>query len=222
MRRLEEVTCLKFIAYDPKIHEDYVDVTGNFSGCFSSVGRLGGRQVLNLQPFAVETGCFRLMTIAHEFIHAIGFFHMQSATERDDYVRIVFEKITPGSEHNFNIYGFETVTNLSVEYDYGSVMHYSSAAFSVDGSDTIIPLRDLNGETMGQRSRLSSKDISRINRMYCGEEIELTTSFWETTTSTHLETSTDTENTSRPNIPEIIRSVQEFIRNLLRIILGRV
>lgn len=51
-RRLEEVTCLKFIAYDQDVHRDYIVITGNSSGCFNSVGQRGGRQVLNLQPFA--------------------------------------------------------------------------------------------------------------------------------------------------------------------------
>lgn len=35
------------------------------------VGHQGGEQVLNLKPFEPETGCFRLGTIMHEFLHGI-------------------------------------------------------------------------------------------------------------------------------------------------------
>jgi Astacin (Peptidase family M12A) len=126
---------------------------------------------LNLTPNNREVGCFRLYTIVHEFLHALGFFHMQSATERDEYVKIVWEKIQSGTETNFDAYGSDYITNYNVEYDYGSVMHYPKTAFSIDGADTIVPLKELGGLTMGQRLRLSTKDIARVNRMYCDESV---------------------------------------------------
>jgi Astacin (Peptidase family M12A) len=131
------------------------------------VGRVGGRQQLNLQPYQLEVGCFRLYTIVHEFLHAIGIYHMQSATERDEYVRIVEENIQAGTLSNFRKYGSDVVSQFGVEYDYGSVMHYSKTAFSINGSDTIVAIRDMGGEIMGQRVRLSKKDIQRVNNMYC-------------------------------------------------------
>lgn len=69
-KKMEAVTCMRFVPFDPKIHNDWVTVQGSSSGCFSSVGRRGiGEQILNLQPYNLETGCFRLYTIVHEFIH---------------------------------------------------------------------------------------------------------------------------------------------------------
>jgi hypothetical protein len=131
------------------------------------VGMRGGGQQLNLQPNSLETGCFRLYTIVHEFMHAIGFYHMQSATERDEFVRIAYENIEPGKEHNFNTYDSTVISQYKVEYDYGSVMHYSKTAFSINGEDTIIPKRDLGDNIMGQRIRMSDKDVARINAKYC-------------------------------------------------------
>lgn len=127
----------------------------------------GGGQQMNLQPFEPESGCFRLYTIVHEFIHALGYYHMQSATERDHYVKIVWENIQTGTEGNFNKYEADRISQYGVEYDYGSVMHYSSTAFSINGSATIVPLRDLGDEIMGQRLRMSDKDIARLNNKYC-------------------------------------------------------
>lgn len=103
----------------------------------------------------------------HEFIHAIGFYHMHSATERDEYVEIVWDRIQQGTQNNFNTYPADVISNYGVEYDYGSVMHYPTVSFSIDGEPTIIPLKDLNGAVMGQRLEMSSKDIQRVNNKYC-------------------------------------------------------
>lgn len=47
---------------------------------------------------------------------SLGFYHMQSATDRDDFVRIEFDKIQAGTENNFNTYGFDIITHFNVEY----------------------------------------------------------------------------------------------------------
>lgn len=148
----------------------------------------GGRQQLNLTPNQIEVGCFRLGTIIHEFLHALGFFHMQSASERDEYVQIVWENIIESTVGNFLKYNDTYITNFGVgkfslenlkkfllnifshvEYDYGSVMHYPATAFTINGSATIVPLRPLGENIMGQRVRISDKDILRLNRMYCAK-----------------------------------------------------
>ncbi|XP_050094471.1 zinc metalloproteinase nas-13-like [Anopheles aquasalis] len=163
MRLLESVSCLRFV---PRTAADtnYVKVIGTDSGCYSYVGQVGGEQLLNLQPYDVDTGCFRLATIQHEFLHALGFYHQQSASDRDDFVDIVWDNIEEGKEHNFNIYPSTTVTDFNVRYDYGSVMHYGATAFSKNGKDTIVP-KDPNA-VIGQRVGLSERDISKLNHMY--------------------------------------------------------
>jgi Astacin (Peptidase family M12A) len=45
---------------------------------------------------------------------------MQSATNRDEYVRIVFDKIRAGTEYNFDKSGADEITDYGIEYDYGS------------------------------------------------------------------------------------------------------
>ena len=162
---MEANLCLKFVERTDQ--SDYVRVTITDSGCFSKVGRVGGVQQLNLQSYEPGSGCFRKGTIIHEFIHAIGFYHMQSATERDEYVRIAWENIEPGKEHNFNTYGADRISQFQVPYDYGSVMHYSSKAFSINGEETIVALDGVGGQLMGQRVGMSESDIKRINNMYC-------------------------------------------------------
>lgn len=72
----------------------WVTVRGRDTGCWSFVGRHDGGQELNLQT----PGCIRHGIVVHEFFHALGAFHQQSADDRDDYVSILWENIRPGKK----------------------------------------------------------------------------------------------------------------------------
>ncbi|KAL1396728.1 hypothetical protein pipiens_010316 [Culex pipiens pipiens] len=164
MRIIESVTCIKYRPRDPD-NPAFIRIHGDGSGCSATVGHIGSAQNLKLQPYPLDSGCFRLGTIVHELIHGLGFRHMQSTYNRDDYVEIVWDNIQPGSENNFLLYGPDRVSNFGAEYDYGSVMHYSSTAFSINGQKTIVALKETDLK-MGQRDGMSEKDIFKINRMY--------------------------------------------------------
>uniref|UniRef100_A0A8W7P9E3 Metalloendopeptidase n=1 Tax=Anopheles coluzzii TaxID=1518534 RepID=A0A8W7P9E3_ANOCL len=150
---------------------DYVRIAGGSSGCSSFVGRIRGAQALRLQPSSVGTGCFTQGTIVHELIHALGFYHMQSATERDLYVDILWQNIVPGREGNFQSYGTDRIINYGVGYDYGSVMHYNTHAFSANGLPTVVP--KVANVAIGQRVAMSSGDIQRIRNILSQFSINL-------------------------------------------------
>lgn len=71
-------------------------------------------------------------------VDQIGFYHMHSAYDRDEYVKIVWDNITPGTEHNFDKYSNAEITYFNTIYDNYSVMHWSDA-FSKNGNTTIVP-----------------------------------------------------------------------------------
>ncbi|KAL9703163.1 hypothetical protein quinque_006681 [Culex quinquefasciatus] len=166
LRTLEQRSCLRFRRRQPDDGESYVRVIGNEdSGCWSWVGYMSNEfQELHLNPSAPESGCFRLATIMHEFLHALGFYHQQSASDRDEFVDILFENVQDGMQNNFYIYTADVVTDFGVRYDYGSVMHYGPYSFSKNGLPTIVP-KDPKAE-IGQRVALSEKDFSKLNHMY--------------------------------------------------------
>ncbi|XP_030626609.1 meprin A subunit beta, partial [Chanos chanos] len=152
-------TCIDFKPWSGETN--YISVFKG-SGCYSSVGN---RQV-GKQALSIGTNCDRLGTVEHEFLHALGFWHEQSRADRDDYVKIVWDNITPGKEHNFNMYDDTLSSSLGVSYDYGSVMHYSKTAFR-DGSDsTIVTKIPEFSDVIGQRMEFSENDLLKLNRLY--------------------------------------------------------
>ncbi|CAH0722257.1 unnamed protein product, partial [Brenthis ino] len=163
---IENMTCVKFRYREP---EDiaYVRLTGMPAGCYAHVGYSETRPVrtMNLARNYPGVGCFRHATIVHEWMHILGFLHMHSTYNRDDYVKIVEENVMSGTEHNFDIFGPELVSNHGVEYDYVSCLHYGPYAFTSNGEPTIIALKEHEGQ-MGQREFITDKDWLRINRHY--------------------------------------------------------
>jgi hypothetical protein len=125
------------------------------TGCWSQVGRQGGEQTISLGP-----GCGPGAAI-HEIGHALGLFHEQSRSDRDDHIEIVWANIDPQYRHNFDAH-VQDATDLG-PYDYGSIMHYPPTAFSVNKQPTI---RVRGGQAIGQRQGLSAGDIESVKLMY--------------------------------------------------------
>lgn len=157
---LQKNTPLEFVELTRKNRENYLDyinfIPAGGTTCSSYVGRKGGMQEINLSP-----RCTTMNTV-HEIGHAIGLWHEQSRADRVNYIRILWENIDEDHRYNFDQqlndgkdYG---------EYDYQSIMHYGMYAFSKNGNKTIIPLSE--GAEIGQREKLSDKDIAAIKAMY--------------------------------------------------------
>ncbi|XP_013877050.1 meprin A subunit alpha [Austrofundulus limnaeus] len=131
-------------------------------GCFSSVGDQQTGQILSLGP-----GCDHKAVVEHELLHALGFYHEQSRTDRDDYVDIWLDQVTPGLEHNFNKYNDDFITDQNTAYDYESIMHYRPFSFNKNESiPTITTKIPEFYNIIGQYLDFSRMDTLRLNRMY--------------------------------------------------------
>ncbi|XP_052599942.1 meprin A subunit alpha [Peromyscus californicus insignis] len=152
-------SCVDFKPYEGE--STYI-IFQKFSGCWSMVGdqHVG-------QNLSIGSGCDYKGIIEHEILHALGFYHEQSRTDRDDYVNIWWDEILPDYEHNFNIYDDNFITDLNTPYDYESVMHYSPFSFNKNESIPTITTKipEFNG-IIGQRLDFSTIDLERLNRMY--------------------------------------------------------
>ena len=132
MEEYHTKTCIRFI---PRTNEkDYISIESSSTGCWSSVGKVGKKQSVNLQ----NPGCLsKVGTPIHELMHALGFLHEQNRNDRDSYVRVITSNIKPDTLPNFEKAAPGETTAYGVQYDTGSVMHYSSTAFSKNGQKTI-------------------------------------------------------------------------------------
>ncbi|KAM7395654.1 hypothetical protein PAMA_007089 [Pampus argenteus] len=155
MEEFESKTCIRFI---PRAAQRvYLSIEPRY-GCFSLLGRIGDKQVLSLQRF----GCIRHGIIQHELLHALGFYHEHTRSDRDEYIRVTWENVNQHFVYNFEK---KDSNNLNTPYDYSSVMHYGRTAFGKLGSETLTPIPDPS-VPIGQRGGLSDIDILRINRLY--------------------------------------------------------
>ncbi|OWA55413.1 putative Zinc metalloproteinase nas-14, partial [Hypsibius exemplaris] len=135
----------------------------------SQVGKKGGVQNVYLSV-ADDRDCVSKGIIQHELMHVVGFFHEQSRSDRNDFVDINKNNLDPEDfQRNFLDWSAAEVTAFGFPYDFGSIMHYSTVAFSKDDNSwTIRPKKKwAQYETvMGQRNSLSQIDIGKINAMY--------------------------------------------------------
>lgn len=96
---------------------------------------------------------------------ALGFWHMQSSMDRDNYIKINWENI-PKEVH----FAFDKINSnrYGTPYDMGSAMHYEAYTFSSNGKPTIEPLsKSIPLSALGSGSTLMSRgDITRLKRLY--------------------------------------------------------
>uniref|UniRef100_A0A3Q0RZB8 Metalloendopeptidase n=1 Tax=Amphilophus citrinellus TaxID=61819 RepID=A0A3Q0RZB8_AMPCI len=152
-------SCIDFKPYEGE--KTYIKFEKR-GGCFSSVGDQQTGQILSLGP-----GCDHKAVIEHELLHALGFYHEQSRMDRDDYVNIWLDQVTPGLEHNFNKYNDDYITDQNTAYDYESIMHYRPFSFNKNESiPTITTKIPQFYNIIGQYLDFSKMDTLRLNRMY--------------------------------------------------------
>ncbi|KAH7976569.1 hypothetical protein HPB52_016232 [Rhipicephalus sanguineus] len=121
MADIESQTCLRFVAR--RRQKNYVSITRG-DGCNSIVGRAGGAQEVSL-----GTHCLYQGTIAHELMHAAGFDHEHSRSDRDEYIDVFTKNVEPE-----NVEQFEKLApwknRLLTPFDMDSIMLYGSATFA--------------------------------------------------------------------------------------------
>ena len=90
-------------------------------------------QILNL-----SNDCF-YYGIQHEFLHAVGVYHTQSRSDRDEYVTIHWDNIP--EDYHINFCKESTSLNFNTKYEPRSFMHYFWNAAAIDHYEPTISLK---------------------------------------------------------------------------------
>uniref|UniRef100_A0A6I8R978 Metalloendopeptidase n=1 Tax=Xenopus tropicalis TaxID=8364 RepID=A0A6I8R978_XENTR len=155
MKDFATMTCVEFV---PKTAEpNYLSIHPG-DGCWSFMGVLGGAQGVSLGG-----GCLGYRTIQHELTHALGFWHEQNRSDRNKYIDVFWQYISPDASIN---YQEMDTNNLGMEYDYVSAMHYENWMFSNTSGKITMAAKDDPSRRLGGAKELTNLDYSKINRLY--------------------------------------------------------
>ncbi|XP_049548313.1 zinc metalloproteinase nas-8-like [Anopheles darlingi] len=180
MTELQRQTCVRFIPRTPQTTH-FVRITNRHAGCFASLGRQedNSQNILNLQtPVCLFGG-----TPVHELMHTLGFLHEVSRADRDEYIYIDRNALSPeyktdsffATNFGKDVDGITTTYNIS--YNYGSIMHYSKTAGSRDGRQQVLyNLKEYDKPDFGSNHAMPS-DIQAIKYRYCNATIDRSSVF---------------------------------------------
>ncbi|PJZ54450.1 M12 family metallopeptidase [Leptospira adleri] len=151
------------IRFVPRTIEiDYVNFQDNQSGCNSNIGKIGGKQDINVGN---ECG---VSAVVHEMGHSLGLLHEHQRPDRDSFISVVWLNVPPSGSGGFVRFekpaGIETT---APNYDLCSIMHYSS--YSTLNLTTLAPLIITKDEkTIPYPTGFSATDIFTIHNLYNG------------------------------------------------------
>ncbi|EOD17967.1 hypothetical protein EMIHUDRAFT_195965 [Emiliania huxleyi CCMP1516] len=193
MASIMERTCVCFLEVDP-------DETNTSSP--SNRGRPPddwydkSRGILRSSAIDLTWGCggggppalFKKAVVIHELMHSLGTMHEHQRPNRDDYIDV--QNIPTEYAGQFTKFDEQDYENAvgeaawAAEWDWFSIMLYSSYTFAVPGGDPVMLTKNGNqnvsdgdggyrvvsaGSEFGSNSVLSPKDIARIRALYgCG------------------------------------------------------
>lgn len=125
MRAIQSVSCIRFV---PQYAEkDYLEFFSG-GGCFSKLGKIGGRQGVSIK----RGECVRKSQISHEIFHALGFTHMHNRSDRDKYIQIYPENLKYANwMRHFDKIDSRYFDDYGTSYDLLSVMHYPRYLFEL-------------------------------------------------------------------------------------------
>ena len=150
--------------------------------CRSAVGKKGGKQIVRCGNCKVN-GTFHYGVLLHELMHAVGFVHEQTRSDRDNFIHVDFDEIAQFEKDdgwpngtwakqfikcNYTRIGRKYGCRVLNTYDKDSITHYP-AVIGESNPRTIITSKvpcGVGGCNFGQRVGLSDGDIADIEKLY--------------------------------------------------------
>uniref|UniRef100_A0A914Y5F9 Metalloendopeptidase n=1 Tax=Panagrolaimus superbus TaxID=310955 RepID=A0A914Y5F9_9BILA len=161
LKAIEKVSCFRFPKYT--YQKNFLDIDKQ-DGCYSYVGKIGGRQLLSLSE-----GCVYDFIIIHEVMHVLGLEHEHQRPDRDKYIKIQYQNVESDKMANFGLISPNEVDYKDHPYDYQSIMHYDGTAFGKRDPQTgkklvtMMPLK--TGIELLDNFKLTTLDIEKLNSL---------------------------------------------------------
>lgn len=115
---------------------------------------------------SLSNGCFDVGSIMHELCHTIGLHHEHMRWDRDRYLTIIWPNIRPSMLEQFRKIPRAQYSPVA-EFNYNSIMIYSSRAFSSNGQVTMLPtVPGIPLVPSYRKAALANSDALNINAMY--------------------------------------------------------
>lgn len=158
IEEIESKTCVRFIPRS--MERDYITIFRG-SGCYSAIGRMR-----RAQPVSLGYGCLYKGTMVHELLHAVGFYHEHSRSDRDIYIDVFTENAKQDAVTQFE--KLKSWQNrLLTPFDMESVMLYGSHAFArAPGLLTMLAKDGSHLTEVYDKPGLSAADVIRVNKLY--------------------------------------------------------
>ncbi|GJC89801.1 zinc metalloproteinase nas-5 [Colletotrichum liriopes] len=136
MRQWEQNTCIRFVPRKNQVA--WVNFKKYDEGCYAQMlgSPSSGEVQVNIDyPNAWEKllslgtykACLEAGTPGHELGHVIGLTHEHQRPDRDQYIRVLMDRIDQGNLDQFTIH---RSADTSVPFDYNSIMLYDTKAFA--------------------------------------------------------------------------------------------
>ncbi|EGU82890.1 hypothetical protein HZS61_008446 [Fusarium oxysporum f. sp. conglutinans] len=184
MREWEQSTCIRFL---PKTTQSaWANFKKYDDGCFArGLGSPGsGERIVNhdypnawerIVSFGTYKACLEAGTPAHELGHLIGLTHEHQRPDRDQYIRILTDRIEKDSLDQFTI---DTTADVHVPFDYNSVMLYDTKAFAktnawtpISGSKSLKhTMETITDKEIDPWDSPTANDFKAVNDAYSCEE----------------------------------------------------
>ncbi|TPP67241.1 Metalloendopeptidase [Fasciola gigantica] len=171
IQTIEEETCVRFIDASQNtslLNNSYVEFVGrNEKYCHAQLGVVNdGRHELILSPLCRSFG-----QILHELTHALGLMHELMRPDRDDYIIVHEENISPDYTEEFRRLMRHQAQMWDTLFDFQSVTLYDPFTFSANSKPVWEPRKPLDNTPLFSllEKDLSFEDAAAINLLYhCG------------------------------------------------------
>uniref|UniRef100_A0A914XDK1 Metalloendopeptidase n=1 Tax=Plectus sambesii TaxID=2011161 RepID=A0A914XDK1_9BILA len=194
LKRIEENACIRF---RPRTTEaDYIEFqNGYYEGCYTTVGRSPGKNVVMLEANDLAT-CMEHDIVIHEVLHSLGLWHEQMRYDRDTFIKVNWDNIPLNLWPQFEKVTEAESTTYDIGYEYRSIMHYPKDAFAkIPGLITMQTLDPAAEDIIGTQKEASPSDFKKLCNVYecrmcMGKAFANQTATTPTTTTTKKPTKT--------------------------------